>query len=294
MEAVRTRSFVLYLAAWSTAGVLAWIVFAALTDASTSYRLRHAYWFAAIVLFAGSGLLFSRLLAAKLALDELQARLLVWAVGWGVAAAAGWFLHVLVGGPFCGFVALAALVTSQRPGLRLVMVGLALLLSGRAVMNLVENLLVGGAVTVLAVATMALITSRFWLARTSPLLVFALVAWWGIAWVFAFWIPQAIGFPGWGGYGRTSLEVVIAFALGGVSVARQLSSSVVRGALSWALGGAVASISGIGIDLAFRFAVSIAGGGLIGPGQRFLDVGHCIGMPIGALIALALTWRRAS
>ena len=117
------------------------------------------------------------------------------------------------------------------------------------------------------------------------------ILWWGAAWVLAFWLKNNIGMPSLSGYGPNSLEVVIAFGLGG-AMAGVPAFRPFR-MLCWVVGGLIAVMVGIAIDVVLT-ALFIGGDAVLSGKPQYLDAGQVVGMGVGAVSAVLLCRVRES
>ncbi|MEM8817788.1 MAG: hypothetical protein AAGE85_18390 [Pseudomonadota bacterium] len=288
--ALKLRNLYPYLTVWTLAAALAWLTYLALIRVSADGRIEQVFLGSAIVVGLGAGLLAMTVLERRRALSAAEHRLVMLVAGWGVAAAAGWNIAVMVGGPLSGLVtSIFAFRLLEGQAWRQAVVLVTALVAGRIAMELPggTELFSGGLWCSLAIAVVAPLTLHVlgW-SRFSWRLP-AAILWWGAAWVFAFWVKNKLGMPAWHGYGTNSLELVVAFGVGGAAVS--LPALRMAPVFYWALGGAVAALVGVPIDLALT---SLLGGSeaVFSGRPAYLDAGHVIGMALGALCA-ALLWQ---
>ena len=274
---------------WIGAGLLGWLCYRLLQMISTDGRLQQVFLGIAVTVavIAGYGLV-SILNRRGPISGELQRRISLGA-NWGVAAAAGWNVAVMVGGPISG---LATAIYAQRlfEGRAWLLAGMMIgaIVVGRIAMEFPggTELIIGGAWCALAIGLFTYGAVRLLdgaeVARACALGV----VWWGFAWVVAYWAKNVVGMPDLKGYGANSLELVIAYGIGGAVTSAPWCNAGKM--FKWILGGLVAALVGIVIDLGITAAVS-GPGALFSGTPQFLDAGHVVGMGVGAMLAASLS-----
>ena len=93
----RTISAIFYGLAWIAAGCFAWLLYRTLTGVSSDGRLQQVFLGIAIAAAIAIGNGASSLMSRRLPLSDEHHRLLMLGANWGVAAAAGWNVGVIVG-----------------------------------------------------------------------------------------------------------------------------------------------------------------------------------------------------
>lgn len=253
-----------------------------------------AWWVGVLVALGLTIFLAPRLMAGG---GSLDAAALVAAGGWSIAASAGWFFSVAVGGTFAGLVTAVALARRESRGslpqvaslfilALLALCGAWWLVRERGVL---VTLAVGAPLACLAVAAHPGLRStlpRHWLAW----IIGAGLLWVG-AWAAA---VRAVGTSP-SGYGVALAELILAF--GGMGLLTVLLLPL-RGSaagvtlLAWIAGGIVAAGGGMLVDIGLGRVYALLRGHGSQPGA-FLDIGHATGMAVGAALAVVVAYRMA-
>lgn len=282
------NNFLYYIVAWIVAGGLGWLLYLILTGVSSGGRSQQVFLGLAIVIPIAIGISASRLLSLRLPLSDDHHRLIMLGANWGVAAAAGWNVAVMVGGPTSGLAtSLAAYRLFERQPWRQGVLLVLAVIAGRVAMELPggTELAFGGLwcsiFIAIAASAAATVFSR---SRISIMLPISIL-WWGGAWVLAYWLKNKLGVPGLANYGPNSLEVVIAFGLGGAMAGVPYFRPIRM--LCWAIGGLVAALVGIAIDIMLT-AMFIGSNAVLSGEAHYLNAGHVVGMGVGAISAMLL------
>jgi hypothetical protein len=274
---------------WVGAGLLGWFCYRLLLTISADGRLQQVFLGIAVTLAVVVGYGLVSILNSRNPISGEWHRRLSLGANWGVAAAAGWNIAVMVGGPMSG---LATAIYAQRlfEGRVWLLAGMmiAAIVVGRIAMELPggTGLIIGGTWCALGVAAFTYGAVRLLDGAQAALVSAFIVAWWGFAWVLAYWAKNVVSMPDLGGYGVNSLELVIAFGVGGAVAGRPWFD--VGRISKWMLGGLVAALVGIVIDLGITAAVS-GPGVLFSGAPQFLDAGQVVGMGFGAMLAAGLS-----
>jgi hypothetical protein len=285
---VNRRAIALHVGVWLGAAIAGWWIYQAALGVFGGPRIRQLVWAVAVLGTLTAGAAASAALKPWAPLARQTRQLLVLAVGWAVAAAAGWSVTVLVGGPLSGLVTgLVAFGLLERGAWRLVALAALALFCGRVGLEMpgAQNFF-GGAVWAAAWVAGAAAVGVFALGvRPMPRRLPLLIVGWAAGWIAAYWLKNMVGMPQLAGYGPNSLELVLAFAFGGlITPARR---SPLARSLLWAVGGTLASLIGVAIDVILTLIVD-SPERLFDDAPAYLAVGQVFGMAAGAVTAAVL------
>jgi hypothetical protein len=283
------RQIALHVTVWLLVATAGWCVYHLAIRVYGGPQARQLIWAMALVGALAAGAFASAVLKRWAPLTPHERRLLVLAVGWAAAAAAGWSVTVLVGGPLSGLAtALVALALLERDAWRLVALAALALFCGRVGLEMpgAQSFLVGAIWA--AAATAAGATAGAFALGVRPVRwqLPLLIVGWAVAWIAAYLLKNMVGMPQLAGYGPNSLELVLAFAFGGL-ITPARSSPLLR-SLLWAVGGTIASLIGVAIDMLLTLIVD-SPERLFDNAPVYLAVGQTIGMAAGAVFAAVLT-----
>lgn len=291
---LRAGSFLIYGLAWVLAGLIAWALHDSLSATTSDGRVQQVFLGVAIAVAILIGNSATGVLSLRLPLVGEQHALVMLGAHWGVAAAAGWNVAVMVGGPTSGVAtSISAYRLNRAQPWRQGALLLLAVFAGRVAMEMPggTTLWLGGLWCSLFIAVAVTAAASVFQGSMVSLRVAISILWWGGAWVLAYWLKSVVGMPSMANYGPNSLELIIAFGIGG-AMAGVPAFDVYR-MLCWAIGGFIASLVGIVTDLALT-ALLVGGDAILSGQPQYLDFGQVVGMGVGAISAVLLCRFRKS